>query len=248
MKKVQVEGSQRESFFNARDLEQKLFKKRIIFLNDSIDEELANDICKQLVYLNSLNDKLPIWLFIRSNGGSLKDALDIYDNIRFSRAPVIGLVIGYCHSAAILILQACTKRYSFPNSYFLLHMGHTDLGLYCYDHLIKILRRKKELENLLFFIDREVLSFSKYSGLISKRAGLSIKQFLELCNLAYEWTAQEMYEKSFLDGLIDSSLFKEELDKVYEYERDFEEFSKKVVLDKVVEVKNLSGKKKKHKR
>jgi ATP-dependent Clp protease, protease subunit len=80
----------------------------------------VRDILNRMMEL-SLQSNEEIRLHIDSNGGSLRAALQLYYSIRGMKLPVTGIVVGSCHSAAILVLQGCVKRLAFSNANFLLH-------------------------------------------------------------------------------------------------------------------------------
>ena len=104
---------------------QELFLKRVIVLGE-INEKSESFIRTQIVLLN-LASAEPITLIIDSTGGEIDPSFFIYDTVKSSIAPIIGIVMGKCYSAAIPILQACTTRLASPHSIFLLHLANTNV-------------------------------------------------------------------------------------------------------------------------
>ena len=106
----------------AYDLYSRLLKDRIIVLGGEIDDNKANVIVAELLYLDSLNNK-DISLYINSPGGSVTAGMAIYDTMNFIKSDVKTICIGLCASMAAVLLSsgAKKKRYALPNSEIMLH-------------------------------------------------------------------------------------------------------------------------------
>ena len=107
----------------AYDIYSRLLQNRIIFLSGPIDDEMANTVIAQLLFLAYEDQNKDIQLYINSPGGSVSAALAIYDTMQYIKPDVSTICIGMAASAAALIL-ACGekgKRLSLPNSEILLH-------------------------------------------------------------------------------------------------------------------------------
>lgn len=107
----------------AYDIYSRLLKERIIFVGEPIDDNVANLIIAQLLFLNAEDSKKDIKLYINSPGGVVTSALAIYDTMQFVRPDVATVCIGQAASAAALLLAAGApgKRMSLPNSRMLIH-------------------------------------------------------------------------------------------------------------------------------
>lgn len=105
------------------DIFSRMLKDRIIFLTGSIDDELANLIVAQLLYLSNEDPKADLNLYINSPGGSVSAGLAIYDTMQYLRCDVATFDVGVCASMAAIILcgGAKGKRFLLPNSRTLLH-------------------------------------------------------------------------------------------------------------------------------
>ena len=104
------------------DIYSKLLKERIIFISGEIDDNIANLVICELIYLDSLsNDDISI--YINSPGGSVSAGLAIYDTINFITSDVSTVATGLCASMAAIILAAGTKgkRLSLKNSEIMIH-------------------------------------------------------------------------------------------------------------------------------
>ena len=106
----------------AYDLYSRLLKDRIIVLGGEIDDNKANVIVAELLYLDSLNNK-DISLYINSPGGSVTAGMAIYDTMNFIKSDVKTICIGLCASMAAVLLSsgAKKKRYALPNSEIMIH-------------------------------------------------------------------------------------------------------------------------------
>ena len=101
----------------------RFLKTRQIVLTGEVNKELADAIAKQLLILDSEDEKAPIYMYIDSPGGDVDAGFAIYDVIRFIKAPVYLIGMGLIASAATLILVAVPKerRIGLPNSRYLIH-------------------------------------------------------------------------------------------------------------------------------
>ncbi len=107
----------------AYDIYSRLLRDRIIFLGGSIDDDTANVIIAQMLFLSNEDSKLPISFYINSPGGSVSAGLAVYDTMQFLRCGVQTFCIGMAASMGALLMAGGTKgqRYVLPNSRMLLH-------------------------------------------------------------------------------------------------------------------------------
>ena len=104
------------------DIYSRLLKDRIIIINGEIDNNVANSVVAQLLYLDSLN-KEDISIYINSPGGSVTDGMAIYDTINYISSDVSTIGMGICASMAAFLLSSGKKgkRYLLPNSEVMIH-------------------------------------------------------------------------------------------------------------------------------
>jgi ATP-dependent Clp protease protease subunit len=116
-----VEKSGREE--RVYDIYSRLLKDRIIFLGSQVNDEMANSIVAQMLFLQSDDPKADIHLYVNSPGGSVSAGLAIYDTMQFVKNPVTTFCIGQCASMAAVLLAAGTpgRRFALPNSRILIH-------------------------------------------------------------------------------------------------------------------------------
>ncbi len=105
------------------DIYSRLLEDRIIFLNGEIDDNVANSIVAQLIYLEGKNPDKDIFLYINSPGGSISAGLAIYDTMKYIKCDVSTLCIGLAASMGAFLLAGGTKgkRFALPNSEILIH-------------------------------------------------------------------------------------------------------------------------------
>lgn len=105
------------------DITAVLLQRRIVFLGTEVSHQSANALIQQLLYLEALDPKEPITLYINSPGGSVVDGMAIYDTIRRVSYPVHAIVAGMAASMGAVILSGCEKgeRVILPHGEVLLH-------------------------------------------------------------------------------------------------------------------------------
>ncbi len=107
----------------AFDIYSRLLKDRIIFLGGPIDDNLANVVIAQLLFLDSQDKDKDIQLYINSPGGSVSAGLAIYDTMKYVRSDVSTICVGMAASMGAVLLSAGTKgkRFALPNSEVMIH-------------------------------------------------------------------------------------------------------------------------------
>jgi ATP-dependent Clp protease, protease subunit len=107
----------------AYDIYSRLLKDRIIFIGTPINDDVANSVIAQLLFLESESSKEDIKMYINSPGGQVTSALAIYDTMQYVKAPVETICMGMAASAASLLLAAGAKgkRMILPNAEVMIH-------------------------------------------------------------------------------------------------------------------------------
>jgi ATP-dependent Clp protease protease subunit len=107
----------------AYDIYSRLLKERIVFLGTAIDDNVANIIIAQLLFLESEDPTQDIYLYINSPGGYITSGLAIYDTMQYVKAPIVTMCIGQAASMGAVLLSGGTqgKRYALPHSRILIH-------------------------------------------------------------------------------------------------------------------------------
>jgi len=138
----------------AYDIYSRLLKDRIIFIGTPIEDQMANAIMAQLLFLESQNSKEDIKIYINSPGGVVSSALAIYDTMQYVRCDVQTICVGIAASGAALLLSAGAKgkRMILPNGEVMIHqvMGGaqgqaSDVEI----HANHILKMRERLDKIL---------------------------------------------------------------------------------------------------
>ncbi|TWT58413.1 ATP-dependent Clp protease proteolytic subunit [Thalassoglobus neptunius] len=183
-----VEKSGREE--RAMDIYSRLLKDRIVFLGSQVNDQVANLLVAQLLYLQFEDPKSDIHLYINSPGGSVTAGMAIYDTMQYITCDVATYCMGQAASMGALLLTAGSagKRYSLPNSRIMIHQPlagmegtATDLDI----HAKEVIKMKRKLNEILI----------KHTGQSLEQ----IEQDTDRDNFMDPETAQEY-------GLIDSVL------------------------------------------
>ncbi|MFI5293902.1 MAG: ATP-dependent Clp endopeptidase proteolytic subunit ClpP [Thermodesulfovibrionales bacterium] len=138
----------------AYDIYSRLLKDRIIFLGTAIDDNVANTVIAQILFLQTEDPDKDIHIYVNSPGGVVSSGLAIYDTMQYVKPDIATYCVGQAASMGALLLAAGTKgkRFALPNSRIMLHqpMGGfqgqaTDIEI----HAREILRMKDTLNNIL---------------------------------------------------------------------------------------------------
>ena len=109
----------------ASDIYSRLLRERIVFLGREVDDDLANLVAAQLLYLDAEDPGKDISLYVNSPGGSAYAGMAIYDAMQYVQSDVSTVCLGMGMSAAAMILcgGAAGKRFALPNSKIMIHQG-----------------------------------------------------------------------------------------------------------------------------
>ncbi len=174
----------------AYDIYSRLLKDRIIFIGQVIDDNLANTVIAQMLFLEVQDSSKDISLYINSPGGLVTSGLAIYDTIQYIKPDVSTICMGQAASAAALLLCAGArgKRYSLPNANILIHqpMGGargqaTDVGI----QARQILKVKDRLNDIFV-----------------KHTGQSKEKIEHDTDRDFYMTAEEAKEYGIIDSVI----------------------------------------------
>jgi ATP-dependent Clp protease protease subunit len=178
----------------AYDIYSRLLKDRIVFVGGEINDQMANLIVAQLLFLQSEDPEKDIGIYINSPGGSVSASLSIYDTMQYVRPDILTLCTGFAASGASLLLAggAGGKRYSLPHSQILIHQPWsggmqgqaTDIEI----HAREILRQREELVNI----------YSRHCGRPKEQVERDIER-------DFFMTPEEAKAWGLIDGVIEHS-------------------------------------------
>lgn len=181
-------GSSYEQWINIYD---RLFRERIIFMAEEVDDAMANAIVAYMLYLDSDDQSKPISLYINSPGGSVTAGMAIYDTMQHIKSEVVTICVGLAASMGAFLLAAGAKgkRFALPHARIMIHqplggVGRsqaTDIEI----EAKQILRVRRELNELMAF-----------------HSGKSIEQIEKDTDRDYFMSAQEAMEYGLIDRVI----------------------------------------------
>jgi len=174
----------------AYDIYSRLLKDNIIFVGSAIDDDVANLIVAQLLFLEGEDPEKDVQLYINSPGGSVTAGLAILDTMRYIRPDVSTLCIGQAMSMGAVLLAAGEpgKRLALPNSRIMIHQPHGGIQGTAADieiHAKEILRLRERIVDLL----------ASYSG-------RTVKQITDDADRDFVLTAEEAVDYGIVDQVI----------------------------------------------
>ena len=173
----------------AYDIYSRLLKDRIIILSGEIDDNLANSIVAQLLYLDSLNHD-PINLYINSPGGSITAGMAIYDTMNYIKSKVSTICIGMAASMAAFILSSGEKgmRFILPNGEVMIHQP---LG-----------GAQGQATEIKIAAERILKLKEKLNKILSKNTGQSLEKISNDTERDYFLSADEALEYGLIDKVL----------------------------------------------
>jgi len=175
----------------AYDIYSRLLKERIIFLGGPIDDNVANSVIAQLLFLEYSDPKKDIQIYINSPGGSVTSTMAIYDAMQFVKSDISTVCVGMAASGAAVILAAGKKgkRFALPNSEVMIHQVMGEAGGQASDieisakHILKI---KQKLNKIL-----------------AKHTGQQVTKIEKDSDRDYYMSADEAKEYGLIDKILD---------------------------------------------
>ncbi|RKX59758.1 MAG: ATP-dependent Clp endopeptidase proteolytic subunit ClpP [Thermodesulfobacteriota bacterium] len=174
----------------AYDIYSRLLKERIIFIGTTIDENVANIVIAQLLYLEAEDPDKDIMLYINSPGGLVTAGLAIYDTIQYVKPDVCTICVGQAASMAAVLLAAGTsgKRYALRHSRIMLHQP---IGAF-QGQATEVEIQAKEILRL-----REILN-----EILSKHTGQSKEKIKQDTERDFYMSAEEALEYGLIDKIL----------------------------------------------
>jgi len=174
----------------AYDIYSRLLKDGIIFLGSPIDDNVANVVIAQMLFLEAEDPEKDISLYINSPGGVISSGMAIYDTMKFIKNEIVTICIGQAASMGAVLLAAGTagKRFALPNSKVLIHQPLGGYQGQATDILIHAEEIKNVKENLI-----NILSF--HTGQKPKKIAMDIER-------DYIMTAREALDYGLVDKVM----------------------------------------------
>ena len=177
------------------DIYSRLLKDRIIMLTGQVEDNMANSIIAQLLFLDAQDPTKDIYLYVNTPGGSVSAGLAIVDTMNFIKADVQTIVMGTAASMGTIIASSGTKgkRFMLPNAEYMIHqpMGGTGSGTQQTDMAIAaehLLKTRNKLEKIL-----------------AENSGKTVEQIHKDAERDYWMSAEETLAYGFIDQIMDNT-------------------------------------------
>jgi ATP-dependent Clp protease protease subunit len=168
----------------------RLLKSRVVMLGSDVNDDIANQICAQLLFLEGEDPKADVWLYINSPGGSITAGMAIYDTMQFISCDVATVCLGLAASMGQFLLTAGTpgKRFTLPNARIMMHQPLAGLRGQASD----------------IAIQAEQLAFTKHrmAELTAHHSGQKIEQIQQDSERDRWFTPEQAKEYGLVDKVI----------------------------------------------
>lgn len=173
----------------AYDIYSRLLKDRIIFISGEIDDDLANCVISQLLFLDSKNHE-DINLYINSPGGNITSGMAIYDTINYIKSDVSTICVGMAASMASVLLSSGKKgkRYILPNAEVMIHQPLGGV--------------KGQATEIKIVADRIIYLRNKLNKILSEKTGKDIKEIEKDTERDYYLNASDALEYGLVDKIL----------------------------------------------
>jgi len=172
----------------AFDIYSRLLRERIIFMVGPVEDNMANLIVAQMLFLQAEDPEKEISLYINSPGGSVSAGMSIYDTMKFITNPVHTLCLGQACSMGAFLLSAGDERRALPNARIMIHQplgGYQGQATDMQIHMEEMLRIKKSLTSIL-----------------AENCKKSYEELAKDCERDYFMSAQEAKDYGLIDAVV----------------------------------------------
>lgn len=171
------------------DIYSRLLKDRIVFITGEIDDNLANNVIAELLYLDSINHE-DISIYINSPGGSVSSGLAIYDTMQFVSSNISTICVGIAASMGAFLLSSgeIGKRYALPNADIMIHQP---LG-----------GAKGQATDIQIASERIVTLRKRLNKILAKNTGQTLKKIERDTDRDYYLDAKSALEYGLIDKVI----------------------------------------------
>ncbi len=172
------------------DIYSRLMKDRIIFLSGEVNDEMANIIVGQLLFLQAEDPTADITLYVNSPGGSITSGMAIYDTMNYIKCDVNTVVVGMAASMAAFLASAGTKgkRYALPNSEIMIHQP---LG-----------GAQGQVTEMEISLNRIMKMKEKLNKILAANSNHTVKRVAKDTERDYFMSAEEALEYGLIDKII----------------------------------------------
>ncbi|MFK8183570.1 MAG: ATP-dependent Clp protease proteolytic subunit [Phormidesmis sp.] len=174
---------------------ERLFRERIIFLTEEVDDGIANAIVAYMLYLDSEDNTKPIYLYINSPGGSVTAGMAIYDTMQYIKSEVVTICVGLAASMGAFLLNAGSKgkRLALPHSRIMIHQPSGGVG-------------RSQATDIEIEATRIVQVRKDLNELMAMHSGQDIQKIEKDSDRDFFMSAEEAKEYGLIDRVIEERL------------------------------------------
>ena len=174
------------------DVFARLLKNRVVFLGTDVNDNVANELIAQMLFLEAQDAEKPIWLYINSPGGSVTAGMAIYDTMQFVPCNIATYCLGQASSMGAVLLAAGTagKRHALPNSRVMIHQPWGGTMGSASDILIQADELKRYKKSL--------------NAILAKHTGKKLKTVEKDTDRDFFMTAEQAKKYGIVDEVIDT--------------------------------------------
>jgi ATP-dependent Clp protease, protease subunit len=175
------------------DIEDRMFRERIIFLTEEVDDQIANALVAYMLYLDSEDNTKPIYLYINSPGGSVTAGMAIYDTMQYIKSEVVTICVGLAASMGAFLLAAGTKgkRVALPHARIMIHQPLGGTG-------------RRQASDIAIEAKEIVRIKQLLNQIMADRSGQTIEKIEQDTDRDYFLSAAEAKEYGLIDRVIES--------------------------------------------
>jgi ATP-dependent Clp protease, protease subunit len=176
------------------DIEDRLFRERIIFLTEEVDDNIANFLVAYMLYLDSEDNTKPIYLYINSPGGSVTAGMAIYDTMQYIKSEVVTICVGLAASMGAFLLAAGAqgKRFALPHSRIMIHQPLGGTG-------------RLQASDIAIEAQEIVRIKGLLNQIMADRSGQDVSKIAKDTDRDYFLSAVEAKEYGLIDRVIDTT-------------------------------------------
>lgn len=176
----------------AYDIYSRLLKDRIVFIGTPIDDNVANLVIAQLLFLEADDPDRDVSMYINSPGGAVDSGLGIYDTMQHIRPNVVTYCVGIAASMASLLLAGGTegKRYALPNSRIMIHQPQGQAG--------------GSAEDVKIYADEILRMRERYNELMARHTNKEVETIAKDSDRDFFMSADQAQEYGIIDEVLES--------------------------------------------
>jgi ATP-dependent Clp protease protease subunit len=189
MSEITVPRALEGGYDSRNEVFNRLLKNRVVMLGSEVNDDIANQLCAQLLYLEGEDPTADIWLYVNSPGGSVTAGMAIYDTMQFVGCDVATVCLGLAASMGQFLLTAGApgKRYTLPNARIMMHQPTAGL--------------RGQAADIAIQAEQHAYTKRRMAELIAQHSGKTLEQIQADSERDRWFTAEEAVEYGLCDSV-----------------------------------------------